>query len=127
MAKKEFRYRGKTLDELKRMSPQEFAEIAPSRARRSIKRGLTSAQKALVKKMRSTAPNIETHCRDMVILPEMIGRIIRVYNGKEFANVIIQEDMVGHYLGEFALTRKKVAHSAPGVGATRSSAHISVR
>ena len=45
-----------------------------------------------------------------------------VYNGKEFIPLTITAEMLGHYLGEFVLTRKKVAHSAPGIGATRSSA-----
>jgi small subunit ribosomal protein S19 len=63
----------------------------------------------------------------MIILPEMIGFSIKIYQGKEFVPVIIEPDMVGHYLGEFVLTRKRVAHSAPGIGATRSSASLSVK
>ena len=63
----------------------------------------------------------------MVILPEMIGTTIKVHQGKEFAPVMIEQDMIGHCLGEFVLTRKRVAHSAPGIGATRSSASLSVK
>ena len=52
---------------------------------------------------------------------------IYVHNGKEYVPIIINENMLGHYIGEFGLTRKKVAHSAPGVGATKSSAGLSVK
>lgn len=127
MVKKEFTYKGKTLDELKKMSLNEFAELVPARQRRSLKRGLTEQQKILLGNIRKGKKNIETHCRDMIILPEMIDRVIKVHSGKTFMPVTIQNEMIGHYLGEFVLTRKKVAHSAPGIGATRSSASLSVR
>lgn len=127
MVKKEFTYKGKTLDELKKMSLNEFAEIAPARQRRSLKRGLTEQQKILLENIRKGKKNIETHCRDMIILPEMIDCTIKVHSGKTFMPVTIQNEMIGHCLGEFVLTRKKVQHSAPGIGATRSSASLSVR
>jgi len=127
MAKKEFMFRGKTLEELKNASINEFANLLPARQRRSLKRGLTDQQKILLKKIRNKESNIETHCRDMIILPEMIGIMIKVHKGNEFVPVSIIEDMVGHFLGEFVLTRKRVEHSAPGIGATRSSASLSVK
>ncbi|MFC1690972.1 30S ribosomal protein S19 [Nanoarchaeota archaeon] len=127
MAKKEFIYRGKTEEEIKAMSLVEFMEIIPARQRRSLSRGFTETQKALLKKIRSGKKNIETHCRDMIILPEMIGMLIRIYNGKTFEPLEIRPHMVGHILGEFSLTRKRVGHNAPGVGATRSSANVAVR
>ena len=127
MAKKEFTYRGKIMDELKQMSVQEFMQVVPARPRRSLKRGFTPAQKKLLDKIKKGKNNIETHCRDMVILPSMVGLTIKVHRGNSFQPVLIENEMMGHYLGEFAQTRKKVAHSAPGVGATRSSASISVR
>ena len=127
MAKKEFIYHGKKLDELKKMTLKEFAELLPARQRRTIKRDFSKEQKKLLKKIKEGKQNIETHCRDMIILPMMVGKLIKVHNGKVFEAVHIQNEMIGHFLGEFALTRKKVAHSAPGVGATRSSASISVR
>ncbi len=127
MAKKEFTYRGKTLEELKGLSLNELAALLPSRQRRSLKRGLPEQHKILLKRMKSKSGDIKTHCRDMMVLPEMVGKIIRVYNGKEFMPVSIVEEMIGHCLGEFALTRRKVAHSAPGIGATRSSAALSVK
>ncbi len=127
MAKKEFSYKGKTLEDLKKLSLNELAVLLPSRQRRSFKRGLTEQEKILLKRIKKNEPNIETHCRDAIILPEMVGKTIKVHNGKAFIPVIIIEDMIGHYLGEFSLTRKKVMHSAPGIGATRSSAALSVK
>ena len=127
MAKKEFTFRGKTVEELKKLSISELAQMLTSRQRRTIKKGFTEQQKILLRKVKQNQKNIETHCRDMIILPEMIGITIKVYQGKEFVPVMIEQDMIGHYLGEFALTRKKVAHSAPGIGATRSSASLSVK
>ena len=127
MAKKEFTYRGKTIDELKKMSLNELAQILTSRQRRSLKRGFTEQQKVLLKKLKSNKKMIETHCRDAIILPEIVGATIKVYSGREFVPILIEPDMIGHRLGEFVLTRKKVQHSAPGIGATRSSASLSVK
>jgi small subunit ribosomal protein S19 len=125
---REFTYKGKTLQELKQMDIAEFAKLAPARVRRSLKRGFTDAQKALLNKIRKAnqglyKKQIKTHCRDMVILPEMVGLKILVHNGKTFIPVEIKPEMIAHYLGEFALTRQPVKHSAPGIGATRSSAY----
>ena len=127
MAKKEFTFKGKTTEELKKLSLNELAQLLTSRQRRTIKRGFTEQQKILLKKLRGNSKNTETHCRDMLILPEMIGKTIKVHQGREFVPVAIEADMIGHCLGEFVLTRKKVAHSAPGIGATRSSASLSVK
>ena len=127
MAKKEFNYKGKTLDELKIMSINEFMEIIPSRSRRSLKRGFTDEQKKLLEKIRLNKKNLKTHARDMVIVPEMVGHTLKIYNGKMYVECIITEEMLGHFLGEFSLTRKRMSHNAPGVGATRSSASVSVR
>ena len=126
MAKKEFTYRGKTLDELKKLSLNELAMLLPARQRRSLKKGLTEQQKILLKNIKKNG-SAKTHCRDMIILPELVGKTIRVYSGKEFIPVIVVEEMIGHCLGEFVLTRKRVAHSAPGIGATKSSGALSVK
>jgi len=127
MAKKEFTYKGKTIEELQKLSLDELGKLLPARQRRSLKRGFTEEQKSLLKRVKRKDKNIETHCRDMVILPEMIGMTIRVHNGKEFFAVIITNEMIGHYLGEFSMTRKRVEHSAPGIGATKSSGALSVK
>jgi small subunit ribosomal protein S19 len=127
MVKKEFLYYGKTLDQVMAMSHEDFMKISNARARRSMKRGFTDEQKKLLKKVRAKKKNIETHCRDMVILPEMIGLTIKIHNGKSFEPVIIIPEMLGHALGEFSATRKRLVHSAPGIGASKSSSAISVK
>lgn len=116
-----FTYRGLTVEQLKEMSLEEFAKILPARQRRSLLRGLTEQQRKLLEKIRKRDKPVKTHCRDMIIVPEMIDKIVLIYNGKEWISVTIQPEMIGHRLGEFALTRKRVQHSSPGVGATRSS------
>ena len=127
MAKKEFTYRGKTLAELQRLSLEEMALLLPSRQRRSIKRGFSIRQKAFLNKAKQGKRTIGTHAREMVALPQLVGMTVSIHNGREFIPIMIVPEMIGHFLGEFAHTRKKVAHSAPGVGATRSSAALSVR
>lgn len=129
---REFTYRGHTLEQLQQMSMDEFIKLLPSRQRRSLKRGLTEAQKVLlakVRKYRRLGINkpIRTHARDMVILPEMVGMTIAVHNGKEFVPVEIVPEMIGHRLGEFAITNKRVVHGRPGVGATKSSMYVPLK
>ncbi len=121
--KKEFTYRGYSLEEMKAMTLQEIIELLPSRARRTYKRGLDEAQATFVQRLRSNGGEeaLRTHCRDVPILPDFVGKLVAIHNGKEFVNLEIKPEMIGHYLGEFAITRKTVKHSGPGVGATRSS------
>ena len=123
---KEFLYRGKNIIDIKKLSLEEFAKLVPSRERRKIKRGFKESEKKFLEDLRSSG-NVKTHCRDMVIIPEMVGKTIKVYNGKEWVMVQIEPELLGHRLGEFALTRRVVKHSAPGIGATKSSASLSVR
>ncbi|MEM2934487.1 MAG: 30S ribosomal protein S19 [Methanocellales archaeon] len=125
--KEEFTYRGYTLSELKKMKLEELAKLLPSRQRRKLLRGLSEKHKKLLAKIRSGDPNVRTHLRDMIVLPEMVGKKIFVHCGKEFHPVEILPDMIGHYLGEFALTRKKVVHGAAGIGATRSSKFVPLK
>ena len=132
MAKKEQTFRGKTEEDVKKMSFKEFGELVPARQRRTINRGFTEMQKRLLAKVKKVKEGkykkpIKTHCRNMVIVPDMLGLIINVHSGKEFVPVEVTIEKLGHYLGEFRMTRNKVQHSAPGVGATRSSAAASVK
>ena len=123
-------YRGKTIEELRNLSIKEFAALLPARQRRSLLRGFKPEQKKFLQKLKTSQTSqkpVKTHLRNIIIVPEMVGRSISVYNGKEYFPVKIETDMLGHYIGEFALTRKSVKHSAPGVGATKSSAAVSVR
>jgi small subunit ribosomal protein S19 len=121
--KKEFKFCGLDIEELKQLSIDELLPMLSARSRRTLKRGLTKTQNKLLDDIKdaSEGDSIKTHCRDMIILPSFIGLTILVHTGKEFQRVTIQPQMVGHYLGEFAGTRKKVKHAGPGVGATRSS------
>lgn len=113
----------------------EFINLLPARQRRSLQRGLTSEQRILLEKIREAQEavkegedvTIKTHVRDMIILPEMVGMTISVHNGKEFIPVKIKPEMIGHYLGEFAITNKPVRHGTPGIGASRSSMYVPLK
>ena len=144
-----FRYRGKTLEELLNMPMDQLLQLLPSRARRSLLRESDSKvqmrrlemgvkdsprMKLLRKVMKARelmakGKNvvIKTHVRDMVILPVMVGLTIAVYNGKEYVPVRITPEMIGHYLGEFAPTTKKVEHGEPGLKATRSTLFVAMK
>jgi len=132
MARKEFLYRGKKLEELKSMGTEAFMALLQSRQRRCVKRMLAAKdedpRRKLYKKiLKSAGKKVRTHVREFVILPEMVGMTVSVHNGKEFKDVIINEKMLGHFLGEFAGTRAFQQHSAPGIGASRSTKFVSVR
>ena len=122
-----FTYKGKTVEDLKKMSLEEFSKLIPSRDRRNLRRGLSEKEKKFLERLRKSDKPLRTHLRQMVIIPEMIDKRVLLYNGKEWVLVIIRLEMVGHRLGEFALTRKKVLHSAPGVGATRASKFLPLK
>jgi len=59
---------------------------------------------------------VNTHLRNTIIVPSMIGSIVGVHNGKTFNQVEIKPEMIGHYLGEFSITYKPVHHGRPGIG-----------
>ncbi|MBO4248624.1 MULTISPECIES: 30S ribosomal protein S19 [Halomicrobium] len=129
----DFTYRGHTLDELQELSLDEVAELLPARQRRSITRGLTDEQQKLLEKARDAEPEetannpIRTHLRDMPILPEFVDLTFAVHNGQSFERVQVEPEMIGHYLGEFQLTRKSVEHGQAGIGATRSSKFVPLK
>lgn len=144
-----FRYRGKTLEELLSMSMDQLIQVLPARARRSLLRessteiirkrreyGISESPRIkLLRKVRKARElmaqgknvKIKTHVRDMIILPEMVGLTIEVYNGKEFVPVKIVPEMIGHYLGEYAPTTKYVKHGEPGLKATRSTLYVAMK
>jgi small subunit ribosomal protein S19 len=125
--REEFTYRGFTIGELVQMAPSDQVKIMPARVRRKFQRGLTRDEEDLLSRVRGGDPKIRTHLRSMVVMPEMVGKAIEIHNGKEFLKVDIQPEAVYHYLGEFALTRHKVAHGAAGIGATRSSKYVPLK
>ncbi len=118
------------------MSLEEVMKLLPARQRRTLKRGQREKYPKLFKKIEQAIKDlkegkqhkpIRTHVRNLVITPDMVGLTIHVYNGKEFQKVNITEKMIGHYIGEYSLTRKFVQHSSPGVGASRSSKFIPMK
>ncbi len=120
---KEVFYRGKNLNELKNLDVREVAKYLPSRSRRSVLRNFQVIEK-FVKRCETALANnkrIRTHLRDLVIVPKLVGMHIAVHSGKAFNEVQIKHTMIGHRLGEFALTRGRVTHGKPGLGATKSS------
>jgi small subunit ribosomal protein S19 len=135
MPKKAFTYRGHTLEELQGMSMDEFIKLLPSRQRRSLQRGLNTGQRTLLENIRRAKKSqsegetavTKTHARDMIILPEMVGATLLIHNGKEFTAVEILPEMIGCYLGEFAITNKPVRHGSPGIGASRSSMYVPLK
>ena len=85
MAKK-FLFKGKTTEELQAMNMEEFSKFVDSRARRALLRGYTKQEKKFIEDLRKNDGKlIRTHCRDMVIIPEMVGNKIAIYNGKLFS------------------------------------------
>ena len=125
--REEFTYHGLTIEEMQQMGISEMIPIMPSRARRKFERGLSRDHENLLSKFRAGDEKIRTHLRDMVVLPEMIGKTIEIHNGKEFQKVEIQPEAVFHYFGEFALTRRRVSHGSAGIGATRSSKYVPLK
>lgn len=133
---KEFHYRGFAFTDLLAMSMDEFIRLLPSRQRRSLQRGLSPEQRKLLEAIRKAkqtpaesekSRSIKTHARDMIILPEMVGVTMSVHTGKEFLALEIKPEMIGHYLGEFAITNKPVKHGVPGIGASRSSMYVPLK
>ncbi|MCW1294419.1 MAG: 30S ribosomal protein S19 [Candidatus Parvarchaeum sp.] len=126
----EYKFRGKSIDELKKMSNEELVKIANADFRRAMKRGFSPEEKAFLENMKKKAPKSKTikpHMREMFILPEFVGLTIHVHNGKEFVPIEIKPSMVFHRLGEFALTTKQVKHGSPGMKATRSSGFVPIK
>ena len=133
---RKFSYRGIDLEQLLDMKTEQLVELVSSRARRRFSRGLKAKPMSLIKKLRKAkkeAPEhekpqvVKTHLRNMIVVPEMIGSVVGIYNGKVFNAVEIKPDMVGHYLGEFSITYKPVRHGKPGIGATNSSKFTSLK
>jgi small subunit ribosomal protein S19 len=129
---KEFRYRGYTLEQLNNMSTESILQLLPSRARRSLNRGISEDKRRLLEDIRSSKEGkagspIKTHARDMLILPVMVGSTVAIHSGKEFVSLEIKPEMIGHYLGEYVITNKKVVHGTPGIGASRSSLYVPLK
>ena len=133
---KEFFFRGHTLEEMKKMSFEDFARLLTSRERRTLKRGLSEQEKKLLENVKKNPEKFhKTHLRGLIIFPEMVGKKFGIYTGgakKEDNNakwfsLVIKPEMLGKRLGDFAISIKRVQHSSPGIGASKSSKHIAMK
>jgi small subunit ribosomal protein S19 len=129
---REFTYRGLSQKELEELSLDKLLKLFPARIRRSLTRGINDNKRKLIGEIKAAKEGklktpINTHLRDLIILPFMIGTTVNVYSGKEFVPVTITSEMVSHYLGEYVITNKRVNHGAPGVGASRSSLYVPLK
>ena len=129
---KVFNYKGKSTQELEKISNDELFTLLNSRQRRSLNRGLSDNKKKLIGEIKLAKKGelknqIKTHQRDLIILPYMLGVTINVYSGKEFTPITLSAEMIGHYIGEYVITNRKVSHGAPGVGASRSSLYVPLK
>eukprot|EP00672_Neobodo_designis_P017304 CAMPEP_0174826610 /NCGR_PEP_ID=MMETSP1114-20130205/31_1 /TAXON_ID=312471 /ORGANISM="Neobodo designis, Strain CCAP 1951/1" /LENGTH=151 /DNA_ID=CAMNT_0016060145 /DNA_START=38 /DNA_END=493 /DNA_ORIENTATION=+ len=131
-----FTYRGLEIEQLLELKNEELSELVHARARRRFQRGLKRKPMALMKKLRKAKsqakvgekpPTVNTHLRDMIVMPEMVGSVVGIYNGKQFNAVELKGEMIGRYLAEFSLTYKPVMHGRPGIGATHSSRFIPLK
>ena len=129
---KKFNYKGKSVEELQKISNDELFSLLNSRQRRSLTRGISDNKKKLIAEIKlakdgKNKNSIKTHQRDLIILPYMVGVTINVFSGKEFTPITISAEMIGHYVGEYVITNKRVNHGAPGVGASRSSLYVPLK
>ncbi|XP_043752511.1 40S ribosomal protein S15-like [Cervus elaphus] len=118
------------------MSYEKLMQLYSVRQRQRLNRSRQRKQHSLLKRLRKAkkdAPPMEKpevvkmHLRNMIILPEKVGSMVGVYNGKTFNQAEIKPEMIGHYLGEFSITYKRVKHSQPGIAPTLSSRFIPLR
>ena len=125
LTKKQFTYKGKTIEKLKELNVREFAKLIKSRQRRTILRNFQEIENFINRSKIKIAKNkpIKTHQRDLIVTPEMIGWKIFIYNGNKFIPAEITGEMLGHKFGEFAPTRARIKHSKAGVGATKGTKH----
>ena len=125
LTKKQFIYKGKTIEELQKLDVREFAKYVGARNRRTILRNFQKLENFVNSAKEKTAKGkpIRTHQRDLVIVPDLIGMKIFVYNGNKFIGFEVINEMLGHKFGEFALTRARIKHSKAGVGATKGTKH----
>ena len=129
---KEFTYRGLSQKELEELPLDKLLKLFPARIRRSLTRGINDGKRKLIGEIKAAKEGklktpINTHLRDLIILPYMIGTTVNVFSGKEFVPVTITSEMVSHYLGEYVITNKRVSHGAPGVGSSRSSLYVPLK
>jgi len=124
-------FRGRTPSELQSLQMEEYIKMINSSERRSIKRNATGYRKLIEKaawfRKNNIPKAVRTQLREAVIDPSWVGMKFEVYDGKEYKQVHITANMLGHRLGEYSHTTKRVLHSAPGIRATRGSKFLAVK
>lgn len=126
-------WKGMEEAQLKDMSMETVMPYLASRERRTLKRLKMNPTLKLfmekVRKVKKTNPKklIKTRVRDAVILPEWLGLVFGVYNGKEYKRVEITLQRIGRRLGDYSHSTGRVLHSGPGVGATRGSKFVPLK
>ncbi|KAI5172653.1 small subunit ribosomal protein S15e [Nematocida sp. LUAm3] len=132
-----FSYRGIDFEQLVEMPIQEFGKLLNAKGRRRLSRGfsqreiefLVECEKSKVEaEQTNEKPRcIPTHCRQMIIFPQLVGCVIGVYNGKEYISFEVKPEMVGFRLASFSSPQKMVSHGKPGIGATSSSKFVPLK
>jgi len=109
-------YRGENVVKLRDIDIREFAKLVKARTRRALLRNYDVVEEFVKKCEQCETRNkpIKTHDRSIVIVPKMIGLTIGIHNGKEFMKVLMTNEMLGHRLGEFAMTRRIAKHTSVG-------------
>ena len=133
---KKYSYRGNDLKKLIEINMDEMSQLLRSRQRRKLRRKMGSKYARFINKLleakKNTAPGdkpaaVKTHLRDCIVLPTMVQSVINIHKGNGYSNIEVKPEMIGYYLGEFALTYKRVSHGKPGVGATHSSKFVPIK
>jgi small subunit ribosomal protein S19 len=133
---REFKFKGYSPEQLQSLSVESLLPLLNSRQRRSLDKRVGMYMNDQKRKLREEIKllregklkgQLKTHVRDMIILPDMIGLSMSVHNGKEFSPIHMRAEMVGHYVGEYAITNKRVQHGSPGVGSSRSSLYVPLK
>ena len=133
---KKYTYRGNDIGKLLDMNMDEMSKQLRSRQRRRLRRKMGAKYGRFIKKLievkKETKPGekpapVKTHLRNCIVLPSMVQSIVNIHNGKGYNSIEVKPEMIGYYLGEFAITYKRVSHGRPGVGATHSSKFVPIK
>ena len=133
---KKFSYRGNDLKKLIDMNMDEMSQQLRSRQRRKLRRKMGSKYARFINKLLEAKKHtgtgekpaaVKTHLRDCIVLPSMVQSVINIHKGNGYSNIEVKPEMIGYYLGEFAITYKRVSHGKPGVGATHSSKFVPIK
>ncbi len=134
---RKFTYRGVALSDLIKMPVAKFVELLPSNMRRRFRRGITQREATLLKRCAAAKKGaidtqekprvVNTHSRTMIVLPQMVGNTIGVYNGKSFIQVEVKAEMIGYILKDFSDSKSASLHGKPGAGATASSKFVPLK